>query len=400
MKKNLICLLLLLPAIFLNSGCKKYELGNPLPSTVADFIYSATNSSNAPSVVTFTNKSINAGGYFWDFGNGQTSTETNPVVQFDSIGLFTVKLTCTSVNDLHYDQLVKTIVVNIKDPLAGKDQVLYFTTRGPDNGGVHYVVLNEDPPVVVDFESVPLNRPYGIAVDSVSRKVFVSDYLLGIIYRFDADGKNPVKILDASVTGQEIVDSPEALMVVGDKLYWGRPGGIYRCNLDGSSPEVYINTGTSAPEYPIDMQYDPEKGVIYMVNDRADYTGGYFTMNFDGTSQAELIPDIDGTAIEVNPATGLVYMAVYAVPGTAVTANGIYMCKTDGTQLSKIGDFGGKATWGITMDDKRNKLFWGYKITNTDPDGKIIRSNLDGSGQEDWLTGVSPHAMQIAWIKL
>lgn len=400
MKKNLIYLLFLLPVILMNSGCKKYELGKPLPSTGADFTYTATNSSNAPCVVTFTNKSLNAGGYFWDFGNGQTSTEANPVVQFDSIGLFTVKLTCTSVNDVHYDQLVKTLVINIKDPLAGKDQVLYFTTRGPDNGGVHYVVLNDDAPKILDFESVPLDRPYGIAVDTLNRKVFVSDYLLGIIYRFDADGKNPVKILDVSVAGQEIVDSPEALMVVGDKLYWGRPGGIYRCNLDGTSPEVYINTGTSAPEYPLDMQYDPEKGVIYMVNDRTDFTGGYFTMNFDGTSQAELIPDIDGTAIEVNTATGLVYMAVYAVAGTAITANGIYMCKTDGTQLSKIGDFGSKATWGMTMDDKRNKLFWGYKITNADPDGKIIRSNLDGSGQEDWLTGVSPHAMQIAWIKL
>jgi hypothetical protein len=54
----------------------------------------------------------------------------------------------------------------------------------------------------------------------------------------------------------------------------------------------------------------------------------------------------------------------------------------------------------MTIDHKRNKLFWGYKISNSNPDGKIIRSNLDGSGQEDWLTGVSPHAIQVVWIKL
>jgi len=402
MKRNLIYLLFLLPAILFISGCKKYELGNPLPSTVADFTYTATNNGNAPCVVTFINKSLNATGYFWDFGNGQTSTEENPVVAFDTFNLYTVKLTCTAVNDVHYNSLVKTVVVNIKDPNAGLTQVLYYTTRGPDNGGVHMVILNDEAPLVQDFDltGVTLDRPYGITVDTARRKVYVSDYALNTIYRFDADGKNPIKILDATVAGQEIVNSPQALMVVGDKLYWGQVGGIYRCNPDGSNPEVYINTGTSAPEYPIDMQYDPVSGKIYLVNDKTDYTGGYFTMNFDGSEITKHIPDIDGTAIELNPAAGKVYIVGYAAAGTAMPENGIYMCNTDGTQISKIGDYGTKATWGITMDSQRGKLFWGYKISNSAPDGKIIRSNLDGSGQEDWLTGVSPHAMQVAWIKL
>jgi DNA-binding beta-propeller fold protein YncE len=310
-------------------------------------------------------------------------------------------LTCTPENDVYYNKLVKTLVVNVKDPLAGFTQVLYFTSRGADGGNGHLVILSDEgQPVIQDFEKVPLERPYGIALDTVNAKVYISDYSLGVIYRYDADGKIPLKILDAVVPGQEIVDSPEALMVVGDKLYWGRTGGIYRCNLDGTNPEPFINTGTSAPEYPIDMQYDPFSNKIYLANDRTDYSGGYFTVNFDGTAMTEHILDIDGTAIEVNTNTGKVYLAVYAVDGTAVTENGIYMCNADGSSLGKIGDFGSKATWGMTIDHSRNKLFWGYKISNSAPDGKIIRSNLDGSGQEDWLTGVSPHAMQIAWIKL
>jgi hypothetical protein len=76
------------------------------------------------------------------------------------------------------------------------------------------------------------------------------------------------------------------------------------------------------------------------------------------------------------------------------------MSSIDGTQLSKIGEYGAKATWGIAVDYKREKLFWSYKMTNSAPDGKIIRANLDGSAPEDWITGVSPHAMAIAWIKL
>jgi DNA-binding beta-propeller fold protein YncE len=301
---------------------------------------------------------------------------------------------------VHYNSLTKTLVVNVKDPNAGKVQVLYFTSRNPNGGGAHYVLLNDNTPIVVDFDAVEFSRPYGIVADTAHGKVYVSDYDLGVIYRFNSDGKDPVKILDANVSGQEITGSPEAMMVVGDKLYWGRPGGIYRCNLDGTNPEVYINTESSTPEYPIDMQYDPVNQKVYLVNDKTDYTGGYFTMNFDGTALSEVIENIDGTAIEVNTQTGKVYIAGYASEGTAMPENGIYMCNIDGSQLAKIGDYGSKATWGIAIDPVKNKIFWSFKNSNSNPDGKIIRANADGSDQEDWITGVSPHAMQAVWIKL
>jgi hypothetical protein len=396
MKKHLIYFLLFLPVLFIVSGCQKYEVGNPLPSTLADFTFSATNGSNAPCVVTFTNASLNASGYLWDFGNGQTSTEENPVVNFNTPGLYNVKLTCTPVNDVHYNQLVKTMVVFIKDPNAGLTQVLYFTVRGAANGGVKMVILNEEAPVVKDFASVTLPRPYGITVDTTHNKVYVSDYSISVIYRFDADGTNPLKILDGSVAGQEICDSPEGLMVVDDKLYWGAPGGIFRCDLDGKNPEVY----NAAYEFPLDMQYDPALNKIYLVNDKTDFSGGYFSLNFDGSGSVEAIPDVDGTAIEVNTQTGKVYIAGYASAGTLMPDNAIYMSNLDGSQLSKIGEYGSKATWGIAIDHKRSKMFWSYKISNSNTDGKIIRANLDGSGTEDWLTGVSPHAMQAAWVKL
>ncbi len=399
MKKIIFNTLMLLPLLLMN-GCEEYELGYPAASTVADFTYVVGNEGYAPAEVTFTNKSLNAIGYSWDFGNGTTSTEENPVVLFETPGLYQVTLTCTPQNEVHYNQLVKTLVVNVKDPLAGLTKVMYFTTRTPEGGAVHMIIMNDEAPLVQDFEPVDLSRPYGLTVDTATRKVFVSDYSLGYIYRFDADGKNPVRILDASVAGQEIVDSPEALMVVEDKLYWGRPGGIYRCNLDGTEPEVFINTEGTTPEYPLDMQLDPATGKIYLVNDRLDYTGGYFSINFDGTNNQELLTDIDGTAIEISPETGKVYLAVFGVSGTPITENGMYICNLDGTGISKIGEFGSKATWGIAMDKDDGKIFWGYKVSNSAPDGKIIRANLDGSNQEDWVTGTSPHSMEVVWIKL
>jgi PKD repeat protein len=400
MKKILLVLIILLPVIII-TGCKKYEMGNPLPSTMADFSFEVGNDGYAPAEVTFTNLSLNAAGYHWDFGNGQTSTETNPAVFYDTAGLYTVTLTCTPVNDVHYNQLVKTTVVNVKDINAGKTQVLYFTTRNPDGGGVHLVILDDGAPQVQDFEEVELTRPYGITVDTATNKVFVSDYSLGYIYSFNADGKNPVRILDINVAGQEIVDSPQGMFVLDGKLYWGRPGGIYRCNLDGTNPEVYVQTGLDiAPEYPIDMQYDDESGKIYFCNDKTDYSGGYFSMNLDGTAITEHILDIDGCAIEVDFNAGKTYMAIYPADGTVVTDYGIYTCALDGTGLAKIADYGAKATWGVAIDHERSKLFWSYKMSNTGADGKIIRANLDGTGQEDWVTGVNPNAMCVTWIKL
>jgi len=399
MKKHLIYFLLFLPVLFVASGCQKYEVGNPPASTVADFTYSATNSSKAPCVVTFTNASLNAKGYLWDFGNGQTSTEANPVVNYDTFGIYTVTLTSTAVNDVYYNQLVKSVVLNIKDPNAGLTQVLYYTTRGLPYGGVHMVILDGGNPVIQDFASVPFTNPYGITADTSNGKVYVSDYNLNVIYRFNADGTNPVKILDGAVVGQELCNAPEALMVVGSKLYWGSPGGIYRCDLDGKNPVIY----NPSLELPIDMQYDPNTDMIYLVNEylpEDGHNGGYFTLNFDGTNLKTPLPGIDGTAIEVNPATGKVYIAGYAEDGTTITQNGIYMCNLDGSQFSKIGDYGTKATWGIALDSKRNKLFWGVKNHNTTANGKIIRSNLDGTGQEDWMKSVNPNAMQAVWIKL
>jgi len=311
----------------------------------------------------------------------------------------------TKVNGEHF-KMLKNSSVTQNDPIGGLAQVLYFTSRGTPVGNGNLVNLNNGTPVVQDFTPMDMQRPYGIAVDSVHRKVYITDYLNQAIYRFNADGTNGQKILDATIPGQELTGDAEAIFVLGDKIYWGRTGGIYKANLDGTNPEVHINFGSGPPDYPIDMQYDPATSKIYFVNDKTDYTGGFYSVNFNGTNMTMITfsgsgtSDVDGTALEMDFRFGKAYLVLYGSDGTVAPENGVYMCNLDGTSLTKIGDYGTKATWGITMDQTNNKLFWGYKISNSAPDGKIIRANLDGSGQEDWLIGVSPHAMQVAWINL
>jgi gliding motility-associated-like protein len=70
-----------------------------------------------PLTVNFTNTSTPSGpslNYFWDFGNGSTSTETNPSTVYTTQGTYTVTLTTTNGNLLSpcVDVATVTIIVN------------------------------------------------------------------------------------------------------------------------------------------------------------------------------------------------------------------------------------------------------------------------------------------------
>lgn len=89
------------------------EANIPDASTQADFTYSFESITNDETglinyEVTFINTSINATTFLWDFGDGETSTEENPVHVYDEDGVFEVTLTVTPEKELHYNQLEKT----------------------------------------------------------------------------------------------------------------------------------------------------------------------------------------------------------------------------------------------------------------------------------------------------
>ena len=67
----------------------------PLP--VADFTLTSTNACSPPVTATFTNTSTGAIDYAWDFGNGTTSTVTNPTSNYATPGSYTIQLIATSI---------------------------------------------------------------------------------------------------------------------------------------------------------------------------------------------------------------------------------------------------------------------------------------------------------------
>lgn len=74
---------------------------------VASFSVQGNTTGCAPLTVQFINQSQNAVSYFWDFGNGNTSTLMNPVTVYLQPGNYTVKLIATSSSG-QSDSLIRT----------------------------------------------------------------------------------------------------------------------------------------------------------------------------------------------------------------------------------------------------------------------------------------------------
>ncbi|MEX0967286.1 MAG: PKD domain-containing protein [Bacteroidia bacterium] len=84
--------------IMVTSSCGKEEPGTDTKSITADFTIT-NNNCEAPCDVVFNNSSSNATSYHWDFGDGDTSTETSPSHTYLSDGDYEVTLTANSAGE-------------------------------------------------------------------------------------------------------------------------------------------------------------------------------------------------------------------------------------------------------------------------------------------------------------
>ena len=112
--------------IALNNGCPD-TLIIPQYITIAPPIAAFTFSGNCTNrlVKTFTNQSIGADSWLWEFGDGTTSTEENPVHTYATSGSFQVKLTVynnqTGCDD---DKIQNVIAVDEIGDIAASDTVI------------------------------------------------------------------------------------------------------------------------------------------------------------------------------------------------------------------------------------------------------------------------------------
>ncbi len=95
-----------------------------------------------PMEVTFNNSSTESNNFFWDFGNGNTSTETNPTALYENNGLYDVSL-IVSIDDACFDTLILQEAINVHiTPFANFE--VEQTNQNVDDGAFQMVNLSEN----------------------------------------------------------------------------------------------------------------------------------------------------------------------------------------------------------------------------------------------------------------
>jgi gliding motility-associated-like protein len=99
-------------------GCQATKIQSVTiqPKPTASFTPSNLLACNAPHTVNFTNSSVGATSYLWNFGDGNTSTNTNPTNTYNAVGVYGITLIATNTNGCS-DTLRFADSVRIKKPV-------------------------------------------------------------------------------------------------------------------------------------------------------------------------------------------------------------------------------------------------------------------------------------------
>jgi Zn-dependent metalloprotease len=108
----------------------------------ANFSASRTTFCALPASVDFINASTGATTFTWDFGDGNTSTDTNPMHTYSSVGSYTVRLIADASPCPNLDTLVMTNLINVTNTGAVNATCEPITTQGSNNEGVTFFSLN------------------------------------------------------------------------------------------------------------------------------------------------------------------------------------------------------------------------------------------------------------------
>ncbi|MBK8847836.1 MAG: PKD domain-containing protein [Bacteroidetes bacterium] len=82
-------------------------------------------SANTNASVSFTNTSLFANSYLWDFGDGDTSTLENPTHQYNATGTYTVTLTASFCKQQHtFSNQIGVINLNLNEAQPNSDLII------------------------------------------------------------------------------------------------------------------------------------------------------------------------------------------------------------------------------------------------------------------------------------
>ncbi|MGV3558251.1 PKD domain-containing protein [Larkinella arboricola] len=122
------------------------EISGLVKIAKADFDFAFVNGS--PNRMQFTNKSTNADRYQWLFGDGQSSTEANPLIEFKTNGVISAQLTARNGNSA--DVITKSVYIS-EIPTTGS--VMFWTNGAGDGSDIEVYVSNAMQGLVNKYQS-------------------------------------------------------------------------------------------------------------------------------------------------------------------------------------------------------------------------------------------------------
>ncbi|MGV8814387.1 MAG: PKD domain-containing protein [Gelidibacter sp.] len=362
MKNSFIICFILGIAISFQS-CKEDDFPVPPASTVPSFKYTISNDEFAPATVTFSNTSIvpatvGTATYYWNFGDGSSSAEANPTYVYMEAGAYKVNLVVATAGSLEIRETSQTLV--IKDPNATGTPI-YFT-----NGvQVYQGLINTQAPIFTPVNGLVTQSSYGMVMDTLNLKLYVSDLGASKIYRANLDGSN----LETFRSG---LDSPNGMAIdyLNNQLYYDTSNGVQRANMNVTDLSQKENFVTGQPNDPEGVAIDLLHRKLYWIN----YDGGVWSKNLDGTGEKEIIPGVEGASIMV--VGDRIYFDEYVSSGDVRLKS----ANLDGTGITTIATGITRVIYGLAYDVNENKIYWGDRNKNA-----LMRANLDGSNVEVWL---------------
>lgn len=342
-------------------SCAEEDFPVPPASTVPAFSVSIDNDAFAPATVTFTNESIiperaGAASYYWSFGDGSSSTETNPAHLYNEPGAYRVNLVIVTQSSLEIIDLTKTIV--IKDPNASGTPFYFSNGTSVYNG-----LINSQAPIVTPLGVNGLDDVYGMTIDTVNNKLYIADYGAGKIYRSNLDGSN----LQEFRSG---VGDPNGLAIDYEmnQLYFDTSNGIRRADLDDETLNQYEDFVTGQANDPDGIAIDPVTRKLFWNN----YDGGVWVKNLDGTGQAEIVPGGQGGG-SIAVVGNRIYFDEYMGSGDIYLKSANF----DGSGVTTLATGISRVVYGIAYEPEEEKIYWVDRNKRM-----IMRSNLDGSSAE------------------
>jgi len=256
-----------------------------------------------------------------------------------------------------------------------------------------------------------LKDPRSIAVDTLSREVYWTDYGIGKIQRADFTGRNikdivigfrilvdrgrveiacdengckgvafPHKGGKIALAPQWIQDPRSLTLDAGNgKIYWGNQllDTIQSADLDGSNIQDLLRIKRVMPE---SFTITVGGNKIYWTNlDWETKSSNIQRSDLDGSNPEDIITGLRGPK---GIALDLIERKIYWIEGS----DKIQRANLNGSNVEDIVT-GLIDSNGLALDIAAGKMYWTAWDLNTDT-GKIQRANLNGSKVRDVITGL------------